>query len=649
MSEELAKLQRALAADPADIEARKALGNAYRASGDLAAAMQCYRECLARAPDFEPALYNLGAAAREAGLLDEAEACFQRLCQLAPDDADARYQLGSLLLEQERPAEAVAPLEAALALQPGHPVLHWMLGAALASQERLAEARPHLEKAVALEPALDKAWLHLGNVYSLLRLRAEAVRCYLRAHETLAGDPACTEALLFELQHVCDWRRLDGLVEQRRRDVRSGAAPAANPFSFVSICEAPAEQLACGRLFAAPLERRANALRARLGLRFAAPDRGRRIRLGYLSADFHEHPTAYLAAELFELHDRQAFELVAYSYGRDDESPVRQRLRAAFHRFVDLRGMSDADAARAIHRDGIDILVDLKGYTAGARPGLVALRPAPLQVSYLGYPATLGAAFVDYVVLDSFIASGATPADFSEKLVVLPGCYQPNDRTRPVPARAGAARRALGLPAEGVVLCCFNQPYKILPGVFGAWMRVLREAPQATLWLLEWNSQARDNLRAAAAECGVDPSRLVFSPLVPASEHLARIPAADLFLDTYPCNAHTTASDALWAGVPVLTRAGSTFASRVAGSLLVSAGLPELVTHSAEDYERRATALANDPGALEALRRRAEAARAGSVLFDTPRLARSLEAAYQEMWARHCAGRGPAEIRIRDH
>jgi predicted O-linked N-acetylglucosamine transferase (SPINDLY family) len=336
---------------------------------------------------------------------------------------------------------------------------------------------------------------------------------------------------------------------------------------------------------------------------------------------------------------------VAYSYGADDASAMRARLTRAFDRFVDVSRLSYRDAASLIHQDQTDILIDLKGYTHGSRPMIPALRPAPVQVSYLGYPATMGADFIDYILVDRFVVDGAEQAVFSEKLVHLPVCYQANDSGF-ARAVSPTSRRDWGLPEEGLVLCCFNNSYKLSPGIFDIWMRLLGATPGCVLWLLATNELAEANLRKEAAERGVDPARLVFAAVVPSAVHIERHRHADLFLDTLPCNAHTTASDALWGGVPVLTCRGDTFAGRVAGSLLNAVGMDELVTTSLREYELTAQALLRDPGRLKAMRRKIEQKRDVNSLFDLPTLTRAIETAYERMWLLHLTGERPQAFAV---
>ncbi|MEW6690858.1 MAG: tetratricopeptide repeat protein, partial [Pseudomonadota bacterium] len=560
-----------------------------------------------------------------------------------PDDVEALFHLGALLQRRMRLEEAAEVFGQALRRAPADAQL-WVhlgdVGIARFTDGSLRDAARCFEKALALQPELSIAHFGLGRVHGLEGRHDQAVRCLAQAYRLEPDSVACLAELIGEMQRVCDWPRLEELFGRLRGAIGQADEPF-DPFLLLSMPSTRREQLACARAYARSISAQARGVvqsRARRG------DASRKkLRLGYLSAEFHAHATAYLTAELFELHDRRRFEVAAYSYGPDDGSAMRARLRRAFDRFVDLRALSDAEAADAIRADGVDILLDLKGYTFRARPGIAALRPAPVQVSYLGYPGTMGAEFIDYLVGDRVVTPVEHAGDYTEKLVLMPDCYQVNDRRRAVAATP--SRGALGLP-EGFVFCCFNQSYKILPEVFSAWMRLLQAVPGSVLWLLEWNPATADNLRREADAHGIPAERLAFAPQLPLAEHLGRLAAADLFLDTCPYNAHTTASDALWAGLPVLTCSGETFASRVAGSLLHAVGLPELVTHSLPEYEALALRLARAPAELAALRGKLQRSRETAALFDTPRYVRNLEKAYEAMWATHSAGGVPRPIEL---
>ena len=466
--------------------------------------------------------------------------------------------------------------------------------------------------------------------------------------------PAAADPLL--MRHYarsrawCEWDDFDTWQTRLLGALADSDGPAISPFQLLSLPGISAHQQHDCAVQWMQSRLRANAeARAGVAQEFAAlaaatgpRDVRRSLRLGYLSGDFHMHATALLLAETLEAHDRECFELHAFSYGADDGSGMRQRLQATFDGFHDISAFDDAQAARAIHTEGIDILVDLKGYTAGTRSMVMAYRPAPVQVSYLGYPGTLGHGFCDYLISDRFITPpSSAPAHYSEALACLPHSYQPHGHAGPLPPAPGRAQA--GLPDAGLVLCCFNQAYKFTPAVFGIWCDLLASVPGSVLWLLR-DERAEGNLRREALQRGVAPHRLVFAPDLPQTAHLARLQLADLVLDTSPYNAHTTASDALWAGVPLVTCAGDTFASRVAGSLLHAVGLPELVTNTLDDYRALALALATDPGRLEALRNRLAGLRANAALFDVVGYTRGLEAMYTAMWGRHVAGLDPQGI-----
>lgn len=565
------------------------LGYCYLALGDFGSAVQVLEREVQAYPDLINARTALGVALVQLSRREEALPVFLEAARLDPGSAEAHTNAGNVLAELGRHEEALAHLRQAVCAQPGLADLHFNLGVALQRLKRHEEAAQSLQAALAIAPRMPYA---LGH----------------RVWNELAS---------------CRWAALEDEVAELRRQVRNEGIPAA-PFTLVGATDDAQAQRRCAELHV-----RAS-LTAPPPLWRGEPYRHARIRVAYLSADFCEHATAYLAAGLFERHDRSAFETVAVSYGPDDGSPMRARLTRAFDRFVDVRTLDDARVARLLREMEIDIAVDLKGHTTDARFGILAHRPAPVQVAYLGYPGTCGAGFIDYVLADRFVLPEAEQRHWTEKVVYLPDCYQVNDATRAISERV-PGRAAAGLPEAGFVFCCFNNSYKVRAPLFEVWMRLLRELRGSVLWLLEDNAPARRNLEREARARGVDPARLVFGPRLPHAEHLARHRLADLFLDTLPCNAHTGASDALWAGLPLLTCAGGTFAGRVAGSLLHAAGLPELVTRSLIDYEALALQLARDPRRLAELRQRLALARGTAPLFDTDRFRRHLEAAYREM------------------
>ena len=495
-----------------------------------------------------------------------------------------------------------------------------------------------------LKPDYPEACLHLGHALKALGRSADALASYREAWRLNADDAEIRSALIGQMQALCEWDGLETLMAAQRRDVGDSAALPITPFSLLSIPSSAEEQYRCATKFARAHFQPFAALRDKLAFkhqRVAKP----KLRVGYLSADFHEHATAYLIAELFELHEREHFEIIAYSYGRDDSGPMRTRLVAACDRFVDIREHSLADSASIIYGDRIDILVDLKGYTRHARPEILALRAAPIQVHFLGYPGTLGTEFIDYLIADHFVSPPAQAQYFSEKLVYLPDCYQINDRRRDI-ADAAPSRLSFGLPEQGMVFCCLSSPYKITPEMFDIWMRLLLAAPGSVLWLLQGDGLQMENLVREAGRRSVAANRLVFAPKLPNAEHLARYRYADLFLDTFPVNAHTTASDALWAGLPLLTCSGDTFVSRVAGSLLHGVGLPQLTVSDLGAYETLALRLAQQEVELRDLRQHLERNRLTCPLFDSRRFTAHLERAYQTMWQRYLAAAPPDALDI---
>lgn len=607
LDEALAAFDAALALDSGYAEGHFNRGVVLQQQGRLDGAIEAYKQSLRLRPDYIEAATNAGIALQELGRLDEAAAAFEHAAKLRPDAAGPHNNLGIALLAGGQPVQAVTAFQRALALKPDY----------------------------------AEAFYNLGNAWRELGKPEGAIAAYGQALRLRPDDADAFSQLAYQRWRACDWSDYAAHQQKLIELVRQGAR--VPPF-FLLVTEAgPAEQLACARRWVEPFARAVPALPPRVAVPRDRAGR-ERVRIAYLSADFHQHATAHLAAELFERHDRGRFEVFAYSYGPDDGSPMRRRLERAFEHFVDIRPLPHAHAAQRIRADEIDILIDLKGHTLNARTATLAARPAPVQVNYLGYPGTMGAAFIDYIIADRIVAPAEQQPYFTEKLVTLPGCYQPGDTLRP--DATPPARRDCGLPAKGFVFCCFNNTYKITPQFFDVWMRLLKRVPGGVLWLLESNDLARRNLRREAEQRGVDPGRLVFAPIRPIADHLARHRHADLFLDTLPCNAHTTANDALWAGLPVLTCAGATFSGRVAASAVTAAGLPELIAPSLAGYEQIALDLARTPARLRELRDRLERNRATAPLFDVIAYVRNLETAYARMWEQWRAGEAPAAFAI---
>jgi len=611
------------------VEEALALARDLARSGDLTNAAQICVKVLQAVPDQSQALYLLGMTALQEGHPVEAAELLRLAVQSDPHYAAASNDLGSLLALQGKLAEAAACYRRAIAETPDFAEAHNNLGNLLQMTGSLEEAVARYRTAVGLRPGYAEAFRNLGSALRRLGRPDEAAMALRTAIEIDPKFTAAISQLAHLLKELCDWTQLDDLAAKLVEIVEAGSA-AANPFVFLSLDTTPREQWLCAKRWAEGL--------GAIAERPAASKGKDRITIGYLSADFQEHSTAHLTAELFHLHDRGRFRVIGYSYGRDDGSAARRQLRESFDEFVDLLDCSHAESAGRIRADGVDILVDLKGYTTDARPEILVFRPAPVQVTYLGYPGTMGSDALDYVLVDRQVVPADEQPYFTEQLVHLPDCYQVNNRRRPIAPRT-PARAECGLPETGFVFCCFSAAYKITAPVFDIWMRLLGGIPGSVLWLLEPHATAMANLRREAeSRLAGGAARLVFAPSLPNPEHLARFAVADLFLDTLPYNAHTLTSDALWGGCPVITCSGRAFPGRVAGSLLRAAGLPELVTQSLADYEALASQLALDPERLRTIRGKLQLNRLTTALFDSRRFTRHLESAYETMWRMRLAG-----------
>jgi predicted O-linked N-acetylglucosamine transferase (SPINDLY family) len=547
--------------------------------------------------------------------------------------------LGSALQKLGRLEEAVERLSDALRLKADIPEALNCLGMIFYRQGKLDESIETYKRALHIKPEFPEALNNLGKALQDSGQLDAAIERYSESVRLLPGFAVGWSQLSVAKKYACDW--VDSSACERRvlEDLRAGNPSVISPFAVLILDSSPQDQLTVGRKWAKYVGTSCAA-----PLPPAAPKTEQRIRIGYLSADFRRHATAFLATGMFESHDRSKFETIAYSIGADDGSEDRQRLEKAFCRFVDIRAVSYEAAARKIRDDGIDILVDLKGYTDGARSEILAFKPAPIQVNYLGYPGTTGATFIDYIIIDPFLVPPAMARYFSEKLVHIPVSYQPNMRR--MISEHYSTRAEYGLPDSAFVFCCFNNVYKITPAIFDIWMRLLHAVPASVLWLLDCNSLARANLSRQASARGVNPGRLIFSPKQQLATHLARHRHADLFLDTLPVGGHTTTSDALWAGLPLVCCVGETFASRVSGSLLTALDLPELITRSLEEYEALALHLAQHPDELAGVRRRLWNARLASPLFKPEPITRHLESAFARMWQIHCLGEAPRSFDV---
>jgi predicted O-linked N-acetylglucosamine transferase (SPINDLY family) len=633
LDDALASYDRALSIMPAYPAAHYSRGVALRELGRLDEALASHDRALALKADDHDAYCGRGLALRDLGRFDEALASFDRALALRPDAADAHCHRGNVLRDLARFDAALASYDRALALRPGFAEAHANRGIVLQDLGRVEEALASCDGALAARPDYAEGHRIRGNALAALRRRDEALAAYDRALALAPDLPFLAGDRVHQQMQLCDWRDLPTRIATIVDGIASGRRTSA-PFPLLSLVDAPDVHLRCARLFA-PVPRMPRPVPASSGF----PGHGR-IRIGYFSADFHDHATMHLVAEALERHDRDRFECYGFSFGPDARDAWRQRAVRAFDRFIDVRTRPDREVAALARSLELDVAVDLKGFTQDARPGIFAERAAPVQVAYLGYPGTTGATYMDYLIADRVVMPPDQAAFYTERIVRLPGSYQANCGVREV-SPAAVDRVAVGLPERGCVYCCFNQPYKINPDVFAGWMRILRRVEGSVLWLYLENGTAIANLRREAHRAGVDDRRLVFAPHLPAPDHLARLRCADVFLDTHPYNAHTSASDALRMGVPVLTRAGTSFASRVAASLLRAVGMPELVTTTPEDYEAAAVGLGTRPDQLAHTRERLAANLPGCDLFASERFCRHLESAYARMVARCRDGLAP--------
>ena len=615
-------------------------GNALSSLKKYNAAIESYESAIAARPTYTAAHNNLGSVLKTNHQSARALASFDAATAIDPNMAEAWNNRGVILNELRRAEEALEAFDRVLRLRPGMPEAHFGRGGALRALNRPIEAIESYERALTLRSGYGEAVRCLAETLSFVGQPDQAARCYA---ELLKADPQfdfAAGALLHAQLQCADWSTIapaasqesvhGAVLDGRRADL---------PFSFLAVSDSAAAQLQCARTFMA--EPSGAVQSGRLDQSY----RHDRTRIAYVSADFRQHAVSYLLAGVLERHDRQRFETIAISLRPEEASPMGQRIKRAFCRFIDVSGYSDEAVAQLMRDMEIDIAVDLVGLTQGQRPKVFAHRAAPIQVNYLGFPGTSGASFMDYIIADTFVIPPEHRRFYAEKVVYLPDCFQANDDERDISDKP-ITRREVGLPQDSFVFCCFNNTYKINPAIFGLWMRLLQKKVGSVLWLVSTTEIARENLRREAAKRDIDPQRLVFAPRWPYAEHLARLRVPDLFLDTVPFNAGTIGSDALWAGLPMLTCAGQSFAARMGGSLLTAAGLPELIAYSLEDYEAKALQLAQKPAELQELRERLNEHRRSVPLFDTDRFRGHLERAYEKMLEIH-AGRGePASFAV---
>jgi predicted O-linked N-acetylglucosamine transferase (SPINDLY family) len=589
-----------------------------------------------------PAAIELASMALDQGRAEEAATFLKKAAESGRSPA-LDYQMGRFEAARQRYAEAASLFRSVIKAEPRN--LEARLGHArvLTYAQRYPEAEAAYQALLTREPAHPFALSDLAHLYGSQRRFGDAMKLYNTLEQNGFDSTREISQVALGLMHMCDWGPRETLLARLTARMDNPEPCLTEAYAFLAAADDPPLHRRVAEHFAGVIQAHSEK-RARPPARPVGPAE-RRLRVGYLCGDFNQHATSLLLAGVMEAHDRSRFEITAYDYSPEDGTPIRARMRAAFEHFVSIGNEGPAASAARIAADEIDVLVDLKGYTERTRSEIMALRPAPVQVNFLGYVGTQAAEWIDYAIADDIVLPAEEQANWTEAAVYLPVSWQPNDRTRPRP-EPDTDRAAQGLPADAPVFACFNNPFKISPEVFAVWMDILRELPGSALWLFEGNAFAAGNLRAAAQSAGIDPARLVFAKPATLEQHIARHGCADVFLDTLPYGAHTTGADALWAGLPVVTCTGRSWASRVGASLLRAVGLPELAAPSLEAYKALALELARDPARLARLRAQLNAARDTAPLFDAPGFAAALEDAYSEMARRARAGEAPAPFAV---
>ena len=625
---------RAIALQPTHVGAHSNRGNALLELDRPGEALDSYGRALALHPDFAEAHSNLGRAMVALARFDEAHDSSRRAVELQPGAAELHYNLAIVLERLARFDEVVAACDMAIACDPAHAKAYGVRGHALFKLHRPGEAAESYARAIELDPHNENSFYALGNILQEQGHLAEAIDHYNRTIALNRDHDGAIAQLAYQRARMCDWT-----CDEAPDLAGLAITMPVSPLIFTWLKDSPRLQLARATHYAAE-KYPASAIRPA-----KAQNRSSRIRIGYFSAEFHDHAVMFQLARMFELHDRSRFSVHAYSFGPKRESPMRSRLTDAFDIFHDVSAMSSGEVAELARSEGIDIAIDLMGYTGHARPEIFALRPSPIQIQYMGYPGTMGASFIDYLIADPVLIPDGRQDHYAEKIIYLPESYQANDDQRQIAERT-PGRAELGLPETGFVFCSFNNSHKITPAEFDIWMRLLGRVDGSVLWLFEGNARVEANLRAEAEKRGVDSARLVFAARLPHAEHLARLKQADLFLDSFQCNAHATAADALWAGLPVLTVPGQSYTARVGASLTHAVGLPEMAVATRDDYERLALELATDPARLAEIRHRLAHNRTVMPLFDSKRFTRHIETAFEMAYDRHWDGVDPDHLRV---
>ena len=612
------------------------MGNILRSKGELDTAIENYKKALSLKPDYAEAYNNMGATLQEQGKLEEAIEAYSKALTLKPNYAEAYYNMGIAFKAQGKQEKAIEAYNKALAIKPDYAEAYNNMGAALKEQAKLEEAIEAYNKSLGIKPDQANAYNNMGITLKDQGKLEEAIEAYNKA---LSIKPDYAEALsqaYWVGALMSDWKYISSIKHRIQFEQLTGITSV---YGLLALADEPTMHLEKVRDHA--MKKYSCTPKCKI----KPFQKSKRIKLGYFSSYFRQHPVSILSAQMLELHNKEQFETFAFHYGPDNNDKYNLRIQESFCNFINVSNLSDKDIAELACEKGIDIAIELNGYMHDGRMGILAHRPAPIQINYLAYPGTMGADFYDYIVGDHVVIPKVQRNNYSEKIIYLPNCYMPQDNTRQSSEKL-LNRTDYGLPVTGFVFCCFNNSFKISSNEFDIWIRLLKSVEGSVIWLMKTNKWAEDNLRNEAKKRGIKPSRLVFADNLPLNEHLRRIKNADLFLDTFNFNAHTTVSDALWAGLPVVTKIGKGFAARVAGSLLSSIELPELITNTEQEYEALALSLATDPLELAKIRKKLAHNRLSAPLFDTETYTKNLEKAYTHTYWRYTDGLPPAEFKI---
>ncbi|WDP89772.1 MAG: tetratricopeptide repeat protein [Desulfobacter sp.] len=627
-------IHRALLFSPGNIDFHMQLGLIYQADGNLDEAMICYKKVILINPGHAEAYNCMGKIMQDKGDARNALECFQKAINASPDNYNAWFNAGVVLEAIGAAQQCETMFDRCITLKPDDAQAWNNLAIACQQQNKFEKAVDSYEKAIRLDPGYFAAYNNLATLYGDIGEEGKAVENLKKCINMAPENEDVLSNLVARLRYACDWSELErfGNLLDRKTDeaLKNRRLPKEPPFSAITHHDDPARHLAIAQSYARSIEQ--DTLLSAKG-RFSFENRcgrNRKIKLGYLSNDLRDHAVGHILAPLFERHNRKKFEVTAYTYGEGDGSSFTSSIEKGFDRFIDISGLNIYDSARQIHNDRIDILIDLKGYTRSNRMGVFALRPAPVQVSYLGYLGTSGAEFMDYIIADPVVIPKDQFVNYSEKVIHL-DCYQVTTYDNYASGK-NFRRKDLGLPEDGFIMCSFNQAYKYDPVMFNTWMEIMKQIPGSVLWMRELSQIAMENLKKEAGNTGVDPDRLIFAPRMELGDHLERLRLADIALDTLIYNSGATTSNALWASVPVVTLQGRQFVARMSSSSLTAIGIPEMITHSLNEYKARCIELATDRNKLKTIRQTLAENRDRSTLFNIKKFVNDLESGYLKIW-----------------